>query len=274
MKITFYGTRGSIPVPEPDYVEFGGNTACILLTFNTGRIAIIDAGTGIRKLGNDLIEQGHQQFDDIVLGLSHTHWDHIQGFPFFKPAYDSRRHFTISIGGRDHTNASLESIFAAQMEQEYFPIPLHGMGARFDFWQPDPNAVNDLRGIKLKATELNHPGGAFGYRIEEDGKSIVYCTDVEHGPEIDQRVVELAFECDLLIHDAQYTPAELNDKKGWGHSSWEQAAEVADLAKVERLVLFHHDPEHNDAFLKMIEKDCRSVFRNTVSAREGMTIDI
>ncbi len=274
MKITFYGTRGSIPVSEPDYIEFGGNTACILITFNNGRVAILDAGTGIRKLGNDLIAQENKQFDDMILGLSHTHWDHIQGFPFFKPAYDPRRHFTISIGSRDNTRTGLQSIFAAQMEHEYFPIPLHAMGATFSFWEPDVAKVNQLRGINLDASLHNHPGGAYGYRIDENGKTIVYCTDVEHGDHINPEVVELAHKADLLIHDAQYTPEELNSKVGWGHSSWEQAGQVASEAEVRKLVLFHHDPEHNDDFLLQMEKDCQSIFANTVSAREGLTITI
>jgi len=274
MKITFYGTRGSTPVSEPDYAEFGGNTACILITFTSGRVAIIDAGTGIRKLGNDLITQEHEQFDDIILGLSHTHWDHIQGFPFFKPAYDQRRHFTIAIGNRDNVRADLQTIFAAQMEDVYFPIPLHAMGATFSFWEPDVSKVYQVRGINLTASLHNHPGGAYGYRIEENGKTVVYCTDVEHGENINSDVVDLASHADLLIHDAQYTPEELKSKRGWGHSSWEQACQVALKAEVKNLALFHHDPEHNDIFLRQMERDCQSIFANTVSAREGLDITI
>ena len=127
------GTRGSIPVPEPDFVEFGGNTSCILITFSTGRVAILDAGRGIRKLGNDLLAASHEQYDDIIIGLSHTHWDRIQGFPFFKLANDSRRHITIAICGKDRATKDLESIFATQMQTDYFPVSLDKVGAKLNF---------------------------------------------------------------------------------------------------------------------------------------------
>jgi len=120
MKITFYGTRGSTPVAETDFMRIGGNTSCILVSFNTGRIAILDAGTGIRKLGNDLLACSHEQYDNIFIGLSHTHWDHIQGFPFFKPAYDPRRHFTISICGKGRHARKLKSLFSEQMQRDFF----------------------------------------------------------------------------------------------------------------------------------------------------------
>ena len=121
MKVTFYGTRGSISVSGKEFSQFGGNTACILLTFKNGRIAILDAGTGIRKLGNDFQARSIEQYDNIFIGLSHTHWDHIQGFPFFQPAYDPRRHFTIAICGKGRKHVSLESIFNTQMMRDYFP---------------------------------------------------------------------------------------------------------------------------------------------------------
>ena len=274
MKVTFYGTRGSTPVAEKDFSEFGGNTSSILITFDNGRIAILDAGTGIRKLGNDLLTHSTEQYDNIYIGLSHTHWDHIQGFPFFKPAYDPRRHFTLAIYGREKHHHDLENIFAAQMQSDFFPVPLNKMGAVFTFWQPDMPSYTTPSGVMIMASRHNHPGDAYGYRITEGRKTLVYCTDVEHQNGIDPGVVALSRNADLLIHDAQYTPDELEGKKGWGHSSWEQALAVAEQAGVKRLALFHHDPDHNDAFLLNVEHECQKRFPGAFLAREGMDVVI
>ena len=251
MKVTFYGTRGSMPVADPRYMQYGGNTSCILVTFTSGRVAILDAGTGIRKLGNDLLRNTHKQYDNISIILSHTHWGHIQGFPFFDPAYDSRRNFTISICGKDRMGRDLEHIFATQMKSDLFPVPLHKMGAKFTFLQPDITTYENPYDVKLVASKHSHRGDAYGYRIEEGGKSLVYCTDVEHKDGIDPNVVALSRNADLLNHDAQYTSEELEKKKEWGHSSWDQATEVAEQAKVKKLALFHHDPDHNDPFYRI-----------------------
>jgi phosphoribosyl 1,2-cyclic phosphodiesterase len=274
LKVAFYGTRGSVPVPEPDHIRFGGNTPCILITFENGRILILDAGTGIRKLGYDFTARSIEQYDNIFILLSHTHWDHIQGFPFFKPAYDPRRHFTISIYHEGRTTNNLEDIFETQMQRDYFPVSLDKMGATLNFRQTDIADFAAPSGINVIPSKHNHPGDAYGYRITEGKTTLVYCTDVEHIGGIDPKVVAFARNADLLIHDAQYTPEELKDKKGWGHSSWEQAVEVAVLAGVKKLALFHHDPEHNDAFLFHIEKECQKVFSEAFLAREGLEIEM
>ena len=274
MKIVFYGTRGSFPVTDSEFSQFGGNTSCVLLTFENGRIAILDAGTGIRNLGKDFPPRAVEQYDNIFIALSHTHLDHIQGFPFFEPAYDPRRHFTIAICGKGGHSDDIESIFKTHMQRYFFPVPLDKMGATFTFWQPDASCYTSPFGVKIIASAYDHPGGAYGYRITEGGKSLVYCTDVEHGEEIDAKVVSLARNADLLIHDAQYSPEELKEKKGWGHSSWEQAVEVAERAGVKRLALFHHDPEHNDAFIMNMEKKCQKRFSGAFFAREGAEIVI
>ncbi len=273
MKVTFYGTRGSMPVSHPDYVQFGGNTSCILITFSTGRIAILDAGTGIMKLGNDLLKNTHEQYGNISIILSHTHWDHIQGFPFFKLAYDPRRKFTISICGKERTTKDLESIFASQMQNDFFPVSLDKMGASFTFFQPDITTYAK-GGRQFTASKHSHSGDAYGYRIEEEGKTLVYCTDVEHKDGIDPNVVALSRNADLLIHDAQYTSDELKMKKGWGHSSWEQAVEVAEQAGVKKLALFHHHPEHNDTFLLNMEMECQKRFPDAFFAREDTEINV
>jgi phosphoribosyl 1,2-cyclic phosphodiesterase len=274
MKIIFYGTRGAIPVPEKNFSEFGGNTACLLVKFENGRIAIFDAGTGLRKLGNDLLAQSIEQYDNIFIGLTHIHWDHIQGFPFFKPAYDTRRHFTVARYGKGRGAISLANAFETQMQQDYFPVALDKMGAVVTFWEPEILSFTAPSGVHILTAEHNHPGGAYGYRITEGTTTLVYCTDVEYVDGIDPNVVALARDADLLIHDAQYTTEELPQKKGWGHSSWEQAVEVAERAGVKRLALFHHDPDHDDAFLLRQERECRHRFPDSFFAREGMEISL
>jgi phosphoribosyl 1,2-cyclic phosphodiesterase len=274
VEVTFCGTRGSVPVPEREFDTFGGNTSCVMLAFDNGRIALLDAGTGIRRAGRLIAERGIAQFDNLLIGLSHTHWDHIQGFPFFTPAYDPRRRLTLALSGHAGQTADLESVFTTQMQQEFFPVPLTGMGAKIAFWQPEEQDVAMTSGVLIRTERHGHPGGAHGYRITEEGKTVVYCTDVEHGERIDPGVVALASGADLLIHDAQYTPGELKAKRGWGHSSWEQAIEVALETKVGQLALFHHDPEHDDAFLLGVESDCQRLFPNAFLAREGLTVSL
>src|SRR5262245_54014750 len=278
-RVKFYGTRGSIPVCDRDFQDFGGNTTCVMLAGDLGQVAILDAGSGIRNLGKDLIASGHQQAGTMFLAFSHFHWDHIQGFPFFAPAYDRRRHFTISAFGRGREVKDLKSIFAGQMQAEYFPLTLDQMGATVAFLDPAGPTfeVPQPRGggsTRMTSYKHNHPGGAYTYRIESRGKVLVFCTDVEHGDRIDPNIVKLAREADLLIHEAQYTPAELKHKKGWGHSSWEQAIEVARQAGVKQLALTHHDPDHNDAFLVRMEEECQKHFAHVVLAREKMEIEL
>lgn len=279
MKLKFYGTRGSIPTCDAGFQQFGGNTTCLQLTFtDTNRIAIIDAGTGIRNLGRDLRAIGHQQ-EQLVLAFTHFHWDHIQGFPFFGPAYTSGQKITLLTLGRDPTVHSLREIFEVQMQSEYFPVQLAHMGADFEFLQIANaseyfTAINGVQ-TKVTAQRLNHPGGSYGFRIERNGKVLVVCTDVEHDEaQVDPHVVELARGADLLVHDAQYTAEELQKRRGWGHSSYNQAMQVAELAGVKRLALTHHDPEHDDEFLLRMERLCQERFPNCVLAREGMEITL
>jgi len=272
MKVKFYGTRGSIAVADREFVEFGGNTSCLSVRFSNGRITVFDAGTGIRRLGNDLAAAGHKQWDNMFIIFSHTHWDHIQGFPFFGPAYDGRRRLTLAIPGRTRKARSLRDIFASQMQDEFFPVPLDKMGAALSFWEPETDKYSSPFDVKVTAALHPHPGGAYGYRVEEKGKVLVYCTDVEHGEGIDDGVVALSRGADLLVHDAQYTSEELPQRRGWGHSSWEQAVEVAERAGVKRLALFHHDPERTDLQMRRIEEECRRRFPDSFAAREGLEV--
>jgi len=275
IKVKFYGTRGSISVCGPKFQEFGGNTTCIQITdMKTNRIGIFDAGTGIRDLGNDLVASGHEQ-DQIFIVFTHFHWDHIQGFPFFTKAYDPKQKINIFTMGKGKNNDEIKGLFTTLMQSEYFPVPFDKMGASFEFMHPD--VLSGIFGplqVKITANRHNHPGGAYGYRIEREGKVLAFCTDIEHGDEIDQNVVELCKDADLLIHDAQYTSEELKVKKGWGHSSYEQAIQVAEMAGVKQLAITHHDPDHDDEFLLGMEKQCQERFPNCVLAREKMEIEI
>ncbi len=277
MKLKFYGTRGSIPICDAGFQKFGGNTSCFQITFpDINQIAIVDAGTGIRNLGRDLRAMGHKQ-DQIVIAFTHFHWDHIQGLPFFSPAYDPEQKLTMLRVGEEQEISDLREVFETQMQSVYFPVQLSHMGAHFRFVQIEKatehfKEMNDAA-TTITAQKLNHPGGSYGFRIERQGKVLVICTDVEHGTDIDPNVVALAKDADLLVHDAQYTAEELERRRGWGHSSYDQAMQVAEMAGVKRLAMTHHDPDHDDDFLTRLEKLCQERFKDSVLAREGMELE-
>jgi len=276
MQVKFYGVRGSISVSGKSYTEFGGNTTCFqIMTSESRRIGIIDAGTGIRQLGDDFLEMQNGQ-TEIFIGFSHFHWDHIQGFPFFMPAYNKNIQIKLLAKGGNKKITSLKDIFAVQMQEIYFPVAMEDMGAKFEFLLLENNSQvfmpPDGVPVKVSAVEHNHPGSAYSYRYERDGYSVVFSTDVEHGDSIDERIVELARDADILIHDGQYSSEELTLKKGWGHSSYEQAAEVAIRANVKQVIITHHDPAHDDEFLKRAEKRCQDIFPNCLFAREGLVV--
>lgn len=274
MRVKFYGTRGSIPVCAPEFQEFGGNTTSVLVE-GPEQTGIFDAGTGIRDLGKELLQNPHVGIDrPCFLAFSHFHWDHIQGLPFFAPAYDPRRRFIIAAIGRGRYGKDIKSIFEMQMQQDYFPVTLDGMGAQMDFLKSKEDFLTEGM-ASLEVVKHQHPGDAYSYRIEgKDGKVVVFCTDIEHGEKIDERIVDFARGADLLIHEGQYTPEELPRFKGWGHSSWEQAVEVAERAEVKKLVITHHDPDHDDDFLRDVEKKCQARFPDSVLARDKMELTL
>jgi phosphoribosyl 1,2-cyclic phosphodiesterase len=220
---------------------------------------------------------GHTQ-EQLILAFTHFHWDHIQGFPFFAPAYEVDQKMTLLTMGEGQTVENLREIFETQMQSVYFPVQLDYMGASFRFVQVQKatehfKSQNGLA-TTITAQKLNHPGGCFGLRIERNGKVLVICTDVEHADQIDPLVVKLAQGADLLVHDAQYTSDELPLRRGWGHSSFDQAMQVAEMAGVKRLAMTHHDPEHDDEFLLRLEKLCQERFKECVIAREGTELEL
>jgi phosphoribosyl 1,2-cyclic phosphodiesterase len=272
-KVKFYGTRGSLPVCDPDYMDFGGNTFCIAISTDVhDRIAIIDAGTGIRNLGKEITSG---QFGvipkEINLAFTHFHWDHIQGFPFFDPGYDPETKLNFIMMGKDRPINDLKTLFDIQMNQVYFPISLDEMGAKMNFLhvKHDVMIFNDTL---VKVQMHSHPGTAYSMRLDTGDKSIVVCTDIEHGETLDEDIVKLARGADLLIHEAQYTTKELEQHRGWGHSSYEQAMELAEIAECKQLIMTHHDPDHDDQFLMKMEKQCQERNPDYALAREGMEI--
>ncbi len=273
MKVRFWGVRGSIPVPGPDTVCVGGNTACVELQTADREVIIIDAGTGIRLLGLDLARRPAERLIAVLL-FSHTHWDHIQGLPFFTPATMQQNRLVVL--GERRMDRRLEQILAGQMVDAYLPFTLDDLRADLlikEVHDGEKLVVGNLTSVLPR--RLHHPGGVFGYRITCQDKTVVYASDVSHPVDgLDPAVVDLARDADLLIHDAQYTPEERELHVGWGHSSWTDAVRVAQQANAQRLALFHHDPLHTDDELEEIEREAQAIFPGAVLAREGMEIEI
>jgi phosphoribosyl 1,2-cyclic phosphodiesterase len=266
LKLKFWGVRGSIPTPAAQNLGYGGNTSCLEVRLPNDDLFIFDAGTGIRELGLALRDNPADAGRDIHLFLTHYHWDHIQGLPFFGPLYNAKCSMTFY--SSCYACALRESL-AGQMTTPYFPVDFDAVSQNKQFVNkgPLPVMIGDLT---VRTFPLNHPQGAGGYRIEAGGASIVYATDREHGHEkLDGVLREYAQDADLLIHDAQYTLEEFARFKGYGHSTWEEAANVARECNVKRLILFHHDPNHDDAAVSDIVERARTIFPNTDGARES-----
>jgi len=270
MKITFYGVRGSIASPGPDTAEVGGNTSCVLVELDGGERIVLDAGTGLRSLGNAMMTK--KERCDLSILLSHYHWDHIQGLPFFVPMYLPGSRLEV-VGGVTGVMTVRETL-VHQMRAPVFPVRLDEVGAALDTREVRAGSSFDLRGATVRVAKLNHPGGVFAYRVEHRGRSVVYATDTEHYACVDPALVSLARGADVLVYDAQYLPAEYGSKVGWGHSTYAAGAEVARAAGVGQLVLFHHDPTRSDEGVRAIEGLARELFPSTIAAREGMALSV
>ena len=263
MKLTYYGVRGSIASPGNHTAKYGGNTSCVAIQADDD-LFVCDAGTGIRKLGKDLLNQGTKH---MVLLLSHAHADHIEGIRFFPQAYNP--HFTIDVFCQ-HQQECSDAIKKLQ-EAPLFPSSAK-LNAKFHYHELKDGESALVGETRITAARLEHPGSVLAYRITRNKHTIVYATDNEDSARNKERLVDLARGVDLLICDAQYTPEEFKNRIGWGHSTYEQCATVANKAGVGQLHLFHHDPERSDEALEAIVGSAQQLFQNTNAAREGLEV--
>jgi len=305
MLVKFWGVRGSIATPGPTTVKYGGNTSCVEVRLDD-HLLVLDAGTGIRLLGLDLLRRNTD--GRIHLLISHPHWDHIQGLPFFLPAF--REEFELNIYGYDSNNQELEKTLANQMDPVYFPVQMGDLRAKLNFTKVEEGSFYLNEAIRIDTIFLNHPGYNMAYRINYQGKTVVYATDNQpfgrtrnlgmwateeyfnslgsnkHDhiavafDDLNRRIIEFARGADLLIHDAQYTPGEFEEKVDWGHSPYPFAAQVASQAGVKHLVLFHHEPEHSDAMIGQMEQQAREALQEAdhqikcQAAYEGLELSL
>ncbi len=274
MKITFWGVRGSRPVPGKETVVYGGNTPCV--TVKAGEtLIILDAGTGICNLGNSLAETRKKVKAHIF--ITHTHWDHIQGFPFFTPAYLPDNEFYLYGQGKlDHTFSNL---MRGQMIFPHFPVQIDKMKADIRLTEISTGERLEIEeNLFISTIHNNHPGGCLSYRIDYGDKSCCYLTDTEHYSCIDAYLHELAAGADAIIYDSNFTDAEYegtneyNSKIGWGHSTWQEGIKLARAAGVSQLIFFHHATHRTDNELFQIEKEAKTIFKNCQAAAEGGSI--
>lgn len=278
MKVKFWGVRGSIASPGEETARYGGNTTCVELRFSNELLLVIDAGTGIRKLGKALLSEGHKEINIL---FTHSHWDHIQGFPFFAPAYDKGK--IVNIIGFPETYSKLQEVLQNQMESKFFPVDFGDLNAQINFKDFSTRLLG-YELINIQAIKNNHPGETYGYKITENNKNLVFITDNElvgSPKEITNynKFVDFCKNADCLIHDAMYTNDELRERQGYGHTSYSQAIKLAIDANVKKVLLFHHDPDHNDSFIDEMVEECRDIIKKSApyplechAASEGLEI--
>lgn len=274
MTITFWGVRGSVPTPSEQMLGYGGNTSCVSIEIDD-RVLIIDAGTGIRRLGHALLGTDKE----IYLLLTHLHDDHVHGFPFFAPLYEPEREIHLL----SHPQDGQPWTPLALLNGVHFPVVADTLSSHCRCIEEDVLGHLARAGFTIDRLSLNHPGGAFGYRIEHDGRAFVHMPDNELiPPDVPttpfETVADFCRGADLLSHDAQYLPADLPHKRGWGHSLVSEACDLAAGARARHLVLFHHDPSRTDAAVEALTEDARTRLApyqiRVTAAREGLRVEL
>jgi len=256
MKLRFWGTRGSIPTPGKDTIVHGGNTTCVEIILESGKRVIIDSGTGIRPLGEELSAKGDPV--DIHLLITHIHWDHVSGFPFFGPIHDPTTQITVD--GSPSCMKGLKFPFDAKMG--FFPVKFGEVKAQINYLDTLNRGPLEIDGVVIDSIPLQHPQGGMGFRFDDGNKKIVFLTDNELSEEVlggrlNVDYVKFCKDVDMLIHDAQYAPEEMDARRGWGHSDYLSALHLATEAHAKRLILFHHDPSRKDPEITSIVNHCR-----------------
>ncbi len=267
--VRFWGVRGSIACCDSRITRYGGNTSCLEVRCG-GHLFIFDAGTGFRYLGNAVLKEAPLDAD---LFLTHTHFDHVVGLPFFRPAFDPKNTFRIWAGHLLPTH-TVQYVLRQMMMAPLFPVPVDIFMAKVSFHDFQAGETLEPRpGVRLRTAPLHHPNGATGYRIEYGGKSICYLTDTEHIVDSpDENILELIAGADIVIYDSMFNEEEFAQRKGWGHSTWQEGARLCDQSGAKQFVIFHHDPDHDDDMLDNVAKEAEALRPGTVVAREGMVL--
>lgn len=276
-KLSFWGVRGSTPTVDPATWRHGGNTPCLELEAPDGTQFILDCGTGLRMLGNRWTAPNGANSQGTHILITHYHWDHIQGVPFFAPLYVEKNEFQFySFRSKFLGPDSLKQVFEAQMAVPYFPVDMSVMSAKRKFQEVDGGESFTIGENKISTRWLNHPQGCLGFRIETPAGTVAYATDNEPGDaKLDGSLRELVEGADIFINDAQFTPEQLaSTRKGWGHSSWLEGVRTARQAGAKTLVLFHHDPDATDRMVDSILRQARDEFDSVFAASEGMVITL
>ena len=272
--IKFWGVRGSCPTPEKDKMKYGGETSCVEILTSNNESIILDMGTGIKNLGKEIVDDKSYP-REINIFLSHYHWDHIMGFFSFAPLY--HKEFTINIYGYNK-NTSIDMLKDVLINKNFWPVDKEMYNASINFIEMEASS-NEINFAKINQTKVYyslhpHPNGSNSFRVEDKNKKICYITDCEHPTgSLNQNVIDIAKDSDILIHDSHFTISDLTTYKGWGHSSWKQAVDVAIVSHSKQLILFHHCPDYDDYQVLENEQNAKKKFVNTIASYQGLCIE-